>query len=1124
MSNSLERWLQELGLERYAAVLSAQEVDHTTLADLTDEDLEKLGIPLGPRKKLLRAIAALADVEERRPDPSSDATSPAADMRPEPSAWERTPGERKPVTMLFADITGSTALTERLDSEETHDLLYGAIRRMCEAVESNRGTVCRFMGDGVMAMFGAPFASEHHAVDACRAALQMQRSIGEYSRRVRSQHGSELRIRVGLHSGEVVVLTVGEGDGVEFDASGPAVPIAARMEQSAAPGEIYITEATLSAAGASIEATALAPVSVKGITEPVPVFSLVRVRSVEEEPGPGTRTPFVGRRGELAELRAILDACVAQGRGRAVRVRGEPGIGKTRLVEELVRIAKIEGMSCHRALVLDFGARKGRDAIDAIARSLLGIPRGSDARARERSADAAIERGRIPSDQRVFLNDLLNLRQPPDLLALYDAMDNATRNRGKEDVLAQLLESSARARPALVVVEDIHWIESSLRPYLARLAELATEHPVIVVMTSRIEGDPLGDDSFPDTEERSLSTIELGPLATRESSELVASFIDPTDPFARSCLERSGGNPFFLEQLLRASTKDPAETLPGSIQSLVLSRIDRLPSFDKRALQTASVLGQEFDLETLCYLMEIPTFDCGELLGHGLVRPDESGLRFVHALIRDAAYASLLRRRRRSLHRRAAEWFSRSDAVLHAEHLDRAEDDRAPAAYLRAAQSEAAAYQLEDALRLVERGVALAVAKGQRHALTMLQGALYRDLGFAQRAVDAFQGALDAAQVPAERARAWIGIAEGLRLSEQHPRLLAALNEAETIAEEIGLLAERARIEQLRGNVHFVRGDVEACLGANDASLRHARAAGSPEAEARALSGLADAQYARGRIVSASELFAKCIEVCRAHGLRRIEAANLGMLADGHMYQLCVDEFFEENRAAHALARQLRNPRSEAVALISYTSGLLSFRADAECARPAAERALALSREVGSHALEAFSLVWLGHCERISGELGDAMHHFESSIAIGRAQGMEFCGPLALAGMAYVASEPRIRTSCLAEAEEILVAGCLGHNYLHFYPDAIDLGLREGEWDDTERYCRELERFARDEPLPWCDFWSARGRALAAFGRGRRDPSTIDELERLRGVAQGHGVSAAVPALRAALGASADSG
>ncbi len=350
--------------------------------------------------------------------------------------------------MLFADITGSTALTETLDAEEAHDLLYGATQRMCAAVENNRGTVCRFMGDGVMAMFGAPMASERHAVDACEAALEMQHAIRDYADGVEAGGRDGLRIRVGLHSGEVVVLIVGEGDKVEYDASGPTVPMAARMEQAAEPGEVYMTAATLSLAESRIETKTLEPVLVKGISEPVPVFALRRVRSVEEIAPDRTRTPFVGRRAELNQFRGMLDTCIEDGHGQTVYVRGEPGIGKTRLVEEFGSIAGEKGVSMHRGLVLPFGVGKGQDAIRWLVRTLLGIPFGSGTPERQQAASAALNDGRLISDQEVFLNDLLDLPQPTEQRALYDAMDNTVRNEGKQAVVSALLIAASNSQPS----------------------------------------------------------------------------------------------------------------------------------------------------------------------------------------------------------------------------------------------------------------------------------------------------------------------------------------------------------------------------------------------------------------------------------------------------------------------------------------------------------------------------------------------------------------------------------------------------------------------------------------------------------------------------------------------------
>ena len=267
------------------------------------------------------------------------------------------------------------------------------------------------MGDGVMAMFGAPMASEQHAVDACEAALEMQHTIRDYAT---SGDASGLQIRVGLHSGEVVVLTVGEGDKVEYDASGPTVPISARMEQSARPGEVYLTAATHSLAAQRIETETLAPVTVKGISAPVPVFSLRRVRSVEEVVPGVTRTPFVGRRAELTQLQGALETCIEEGHGQTVYVRGEPGIGKTRLVEEFMKIANGKGVLGLRCLVLPFGVGKGQDAIRSPVRSLLGIAPGGGKDERLLAAETALKDGRLDPGQAVFLNDLLDLPQPID--------------------------------------------------------------------------------------------------------------------------------------------------------------------------------------------------------------------------------------------------------------------------------------------------------------------------------------------------------------------------------------------------------------------------------------------------------------------------------------------------------------------------------------------------------------------------------------------------------------------------------------------------------------------------------------------------------------------------------------
>jgi class 3 adenylate cyclase len=369
---TLQTWLQELGLDKYAGVLAANEIDLEILPELSDHDLKELGLPLGPRKKLLLAIAQLQHNPTTAAQPATSATTA------EVSLWSRTPGERKPVTMLFADIVGSTALTEHLDAEETHELLYGAIRRLCETVEHSGGTVCRFMGDGLMAMFGAPLADERHALRACQAALAMQSAIVQYAAGLHEKYGCELQIRVGLHSGVVVVLQVGEPEHPEYDASGPTVPVAARLEQAATPGTILLSYATYALAQDWIEAEALAAVSVKGVSEPVAVFRLQRLHTPDEVSALAEHTPLVGRQGEVGLFKGLASACHARARGQTLLVRGEAGIGKTRLIEEFMTIARRHGMAVHQGLVLDFGAGTGQDALSMLVRSLLDLPPDGD--------------------------------------------------------------------------------------------------------------------------------------------------------------------------------------------------------------------------------------------------------------------------------------------------------------------------------------------------------------------------------------------------------------------------------------------------------------------------------------------------------------------------------------------------------------------------------------------------------------------------------------------------------------------------------------------------------------------------------------------------------------------------
>jgi len=1021
------------------------------------------------------------------------------------------------VTMLFADLVGSTALTEKLDAEEAHDLLYRAAQRMCRAVENNSGTVCRFMGDGIMAMFGAPLASERHALDACRAALEMQAGMAEYAGELAGGHGSGLQIRVGLHSGEVVVLEVGDDPAKpEYDASGPTVPLAARMEQSAAAGTILITAETRALAGTAIETREHAPLEVKGFSDPIEVFELARLLSAAESARATLARPIIGRRSELAQFRGLLATCVEDGSGLCLHVRGDAGIGKTRLVGEMIRLALLQNFSAHKALVLDFGTGRGQGAIPSLVRSLLEIDENADDRVRAETLARAITDSLLPEENRVFLNDLLDLEQSLELKTLYDAMDVEARKQGKLAALADLLERHTARVPRIIVIEDLHWADAVTLDYLARIAATAADCTALLVFTSRVEGDPIGEQWRVGAGGMPIVTWDLRPLRREECLQIVSAFTDADAAHIERCLERADGNPLFLEQLLLGTRQGDGGRIPDSINSLVMARMDQLPAGDKRALQAAAVLGQRFDIEGLHFLIDDPGYDCSSLIEHHLLRPEGPYYLFAHALIQEGAYASLLKAQRAGLHRQAAAWYRGRDAVLHAVHLDQAGDPATADAYLAAGRERLAAFRPERALELARRGVEIAPAT-KRFELKSLEGELLRVNGDTTGSIEVFREAVELAGNDDERCRALVGLAEGLAIVESHDELQQALADAEAIAKELDFWNELAIIDQLRGGMYFFQGEHERCLAACNSSLECARKAESPEVVARALSGLADAMYCRGRFLSANRYYNECIDFSRQHGLGRVLAANLSMRGFTFRYGNDPQSALRDYREALDLAARTRHLRAETVAC--YAGLYLAEMGNREEGEALLRRGLAISINVGSGLLQAAALTALSQLVFNIGDRTEALELARKSILILRNSeaGMAFRGPSALGALALSTGDDEERRAALAEGKALLQSSSMGHNHLNFCEDGLEACLQAGEWDETEWFLRHLQDYTREEPLPYSEFLIERGRALADFGRGERDEELTARLGRLRDLASSIDLHFHLPAIDAAL-------
>ena len=1087
MAEDVAGWLNGLGLQQYAELFAEQAIDLELLAELDDGDLEKIGIAaLGHRKRLLKAAADLT-------------AAPAAVEIPAAEA------ERRQVTVLFADISGFTALSERLGAEQTHELLNRYFAVADAAVVGFGGAVDKHIGDAVMAVFGAPVAHTDDPERAVRAAVELHRVSAELA--------PPVAVHIGIASGQVVASRIGSASHTEYTVTGESVNLASRLTDLAGPGETLASAAVARGLGNRVEGKLLGPRAIDGLLEPVEVWRLDRVANVAA----GVSTRFVGRQGERDAFGEALERCLVDGVGETILVRGEAGIGKTRLLHEFDRMAQARGFACCTGLVLDFGTGKGQDAIASVVRDLLEIAPGSAKAARAAAADRALAADLVSRERLPYLNDLLDLPQPDELRSLFEAVDNETRNRGRQETLAELIASQSARRPLLIRIEDLHWADAGILDSATALVQTVAACPSILVLTTRITGDPFDENWRRQSNTPDFRQLDLGPLDEAEAANLAHEFAELERGIVSSCVARAGGNPLFLEQLLRNADELVEDNIPGTVQGIVQARLDAIPAVDRRALQAASVLGQRFTLEAMLAISGLADYRPDRLLAAALVQPVSGGYLFGHALIRDGAYASLLTKRRQDLHRAAADWFAGKDALLHATHLDEAGDTAAAAAaYLAAGRGSAGNFRYDEALTAVERGARIATAADIQFELEQLRGDVLRDAGQTDASIEAFRAALTTAPDEAARCRLLIGIAEGARVLGQANEALAILDEAQPLAENHEISLELARIHQLRGNIAFLNGDVDLCQTEQQQALIHARAAGSAEIEAQAYSGLGDAHYMQGRMNSALRNFERVLGIADAHDLLAIRAGLVPAVGHTLVFQSQLSEARDRMDEGLALIQRVGHRRAELIVRLNLASLLAEF-GEPQLGLDEVEIALEAIRQIGAKIWEPLGWSVRARCLADLGKVEEAVDQARRGAAMAREGSRALLGAWCLGILALVSDDEDERRAALAEGEAMLSERVVGHCHLWFYRDAMEACLNAGDFGSVERYADALAGFTREEPLPWSDFFIARGQALALHGRSTQDPSNRDRIASLLATAERIGMGTAVPALARAL-------
>jgi class 3 adenylate cyclase/tetratricopeptide (TPR) repeat protein len=734
-------------------------------------------------------------------------------------------GERKQVTVLFADLKGSTELIQGLDPEQAQTLLDAVVTVMMQAVHRYEGTVNQILGDGIMALFGAPLAHEDHAVRACYAALAMQEAVRRSAEESLRRHGFPLQLRVGLNSGEVVVRAIANDLRMDYSAVGPTVHLAARMEQIAREGSTLLTAQTLGLAEGYVQVRPLGPVPVRGVAEPVAVFELVGARAIRtrlQALAARGLTHFVGRQTELAALHAGLERAKA-GHGQVVALVGEPGVGKSRLVWELTHSHRTHDWTILESGSVSYGKATSYLPVIDLLKSYCRIePRDDQRTIREKLTGKLLT---LDEGLRPALPPLLALLDVPTSDAVWEAHDPTQRRRQTLDAVRRLLLRESQEQPLLLVFEDLHWIDAETQVILDSLIDsLPTAHILLVVNYRPEYAHAWGNRGY-------YTQLRIDPLTTENADELLASLLgnDPTlDALKSRLAKHTSGNPFFLEESVRSLVETGTLTgergahqlpkpladvrVPPTVQAILAARIDRLAASEKRLLQIAAVIGKDVPdalLRSIADLDEdelqcaLAALQVAEFMYEASLFP-ELEYTFKHALTHEVTYGTLLAERRKSLHTRVVD-------AIETRHADRLEE-----------QVELLAHH---ALRgeVWEKALLYARRAGERASARSVSRA----------AIAYFEQALAVlARLPESRALRELSIDLRIQLRQalsgtgRDEEALEYRREAEPIALAIGDRRRQARIGAQVSFCLYMAGDYSGAAEASQSALAVAEAIG----------------------------------------------------------------------------------------------------------------------------------------------------------------------------------------------------------------------------------------------------------------------------------------------------------
>ncbi|MDX6600807.1 MAG: hypothetical protein QOF13_9 [Solirubrobacterales bacterium] len=819
-------------------------------------------------------------------------------------------GERKQVTVLFADVQGSMDMAEQQDPEQWHAIMQRFFSTLADAVHRFEGTVDKFTGDGIMAVFGAPVAHEDHARRACYAALTMLDDVGEYAAELRRKHGLNFSTRIGVNSGEVVAGEIGEGG---YTAVGHTVGLAQRMEALAEPGKAYLTESTAELAHGFMELEDLGHFEIKGASQPVGVFELAGVGAARSRLDLSRErgfSRFVGRDEEMAVLEAALERA-ERSEGAAVGIVAEPGIGKSRLCHEFAERCRERGVEVFECQAQAHGRTIPFMPVLQMLRSYFGIVDGDPERiVREKIAGRTLLLDPDFAEDLPLLFDFLGVPDPDRPLPQLSA---EARHRALRGAVCRLVRAPNRRDSIVALVEDLHWMDEGSATLLGELISSVEGTKTLAIVNFRPEysAEWAGAATY-----RGISLEPLGPEDTRELLHDLAGEDPSLDGLGELIHERTAGNPFFIEEIVRGLAEAgnlegergayrlarPVEDtgVPASVQTVLAARIDRLGPGAKQLLQAASVTNKEIgeralgmvsgQSESEDYRAALCELTDGGFLFETEVYP-ERVLSFRHPLTREVAYSTQLAEQRAATHAATARTLielnpDRHDelAALVASHMEAGGDNLEAARWSARAAYWAGSSRPQDALRLWRRAMELTeVLEETEESMAMAVMSRLQQLDFAWRLGmdDAEEARLTAeAEEIARRtgdlhSLAMLRVARDVRPGMPHVAAtwLQAVAETIEIADRSGDLHLRVAIRAASSYAHLCAGDFDGFdrsvdeileLAGEDRRVGARIIIGSPVAWAQMAKGLVLREH--GQLEKADARFSLALQIATEDG------------------------------------------------------------------------------------------------------------------------------------------------------------------------------------------------------------------------------------------------------------------